>query len=457
MKLIQKAARFFGAVTLAVGLQAVGLQGQALAQTESEIRSVDIAPSQAVLGPSAITPTSPDTQNPALAEELYKQGHDALAAKDNEKAMTAFVASCTAGSGKSCFNVGLFLDEKPDEALGKAADYYQRACNLDFQRACSVYGRFMSTGTADVSQDQVKAAALFRGACDANDAGGCHGLADATYKGEGVTKNLSDAAALYKRACELGAVGDSCFNYGLMREKGMGVDADTTEAIDYYRKACQRKSASGCTNLAIGYAQGDGLPQDKELATSFFSEGCKSGDVIACNNLAYVTRTGEGVPKDSKKAAALYRASCDKGDGAGCLGLGQMAMDSEPGAGGKAKAYPLFVKGCELNNARSCYNAGFTRWIGWGTGDNLEEGFRWFTRGCELNDASSCGGAAMLVTSSARGEDATPRPLSAEELAEAHKWLDKGKRINPDDELVKAVEAWLVRPGDKVGNVSVEK
>lgn len=437
MKLIQ---------SLCALVMATCLHGAALAQSDSAIRSVDIAPSQAVLGPSAIAPTSPDAHNPALAEELYKQGHDALTAKDNGKAMTAFVASCTAGSGKSCFNVALFLEEKPDEKVGKAADYYQRSCNLDFQRACSVYGRFLSTGTADVSQDHTKAAALFREACDQNDPGGCQYLAEATYKGEGITRNMGDAAALFKKACELGAVGDNCFNYGLMREKGIGVDADAAEAIDYYRKACTRKSESGCTNLAIRYAQGAGLPQDMELATGFFSEGCKRGHAVSCNNLAYVTRTGDGAPKNSKKAAAIYRESCDKGDGAGCLGLGQMAMDSDPGAGGKAKSYPLFVKGCELGNARSCYNAGFTRWIGWGTGENLEEGFRWFAKGCELKDASSCGGAAMLVTSRSRGKDDEPRPMSAAELVEANKWLDAGKRINPDDLLVKSVEEWLAKP-----------
>ena len=439
MKLIQS----LGALAMAMCLH-----GAAFAQTESELRPVDIAPSQAVLGPSAVAPASPDAQNPVLAEELYKQGHDALAAKDNGKAMTAFVASCSAGSGKSCFNVALFLEEDPDEKIGKATDYYQRSCNLDFQRACSVYGRFLSTGTAGVSQDPMTAVALFREACDQNDPGGCQYLAEAIYKGEGVTKDFGEAAALFKKACELGAVGENCFNYGLMREKGIGVDADIAEAVEYYRKACARKSESGCTNLAARYAQGDGVPQDRELAVSFFSEGCKRGHVVSCNNLAYVTRTGEGVQQDPKKAAELYRANCDKGDGAGCFGLGQMAMDSEPGAGGKAKSYPLFAKGCELGHAKSCYSAGFTRWIGWGTGENLEEGFRWFAKGCELKDASSCGGAAMLITSRTRGEDKAPRARSAEELAEAHKWLDAGKRIEPDNLLIQSVEDWLAKPAE---------
>lgn len=429
------------------------LQGQALAQSEGAIRSVDIAPSQAILGPSAVTPTSPDAHNPERAEELYKQGHDALAAKDDEKAMAAFLGSCTAGSGASCFNVAIFLEEKPNADIGKATDYYQRACNLDFQRACSVYGRFLSTGTPDISQDQVKAAALFRTACEQNDPGGCQNLAEASYRGEGIAKNESEAAALFKKACELGALAENCFNYGLMREKGIGVDADAAEAIEYYRKACTRKSESGCTNLAIRYAQGDGLPQDQALATNFFAEGCKRGHAMSCNNLAYVTRTGEGTPKHPEKAAEIYRASCDKGDGAGCFGLGQMAMESEPGAGGKAKAYPLFVKGCELNDAKSCYNAGLTRWIGWGTDENLEEGFRWFTKGCSLKDAASCGGAAILVTSRARGKDKAPRPMSAEELAEAHKWLDAGKRIDPNNVLVKAVEDWLAKPADSAAPV----
>ena len=457
--------------SLGVMLAAIVLAGSpALAQNEGTLRPVDIAPSAVVLGASPAAPDASVPQDAKVAEEYYRQGLDAIAAKNSEKARQAFIASCAAGGGAACYHIASILDEQEtkaaatatpapalaaataavegDEAVApepKAADYYQRACNLNFQHACTVYAGLLQTGEKGVLQDKTKALALFRNACDRNDAGACQSLADATYQGDGVPKDLTSAAELYRKACEFSGAGKTCFNYGLMRERGIGVDADAAEALTYYRRACQRKAEEGCTNLAIRYAEGDGVPQDAELAAGFFSEGCKNGDFNACNNLAYVTRTGKGVAQNSEGAADLYRANCDKGDGAACYGLGQMAMEREPGAGGKAKAYPLFVKACNVNYARGCYNAGLTRWIGWGTGKNLEEGYRWFTKGCGLNDASSCGGAAILTVGRANGEGDEVKGLSPETKAEAMKWLAAGKRIDADNILIKSAEEWLAK------------
>ena len=183
--------------SLGVMLAAIVLAGSpALAQNEGTLRPVDIAPSAVVLGASPAAPDASVPQDAKVAEEYYRQGLDAIAAKNSEKARQAFIASCAAGGGAACYHIASILDEQEtkaaatatpapalaaataavegDEAVApepKAADYYQRACNLNFQHACTVYAGLLQTGEKGVLQDKTKALALFRNACDRNDAG----------------------------------------------------------------------------------------------------------------------------------------------------------------------------------------------------------------------------------------------------------------------------------------------
>ncbi|MGL2723679.1 tetratricopeptide repeat protein [Helicobacter pylori] len=53
-------------------------------------------------------------------------------------------------------------------------------------------------------QDFSKAKGYFEKACDLNNGGGCGGLGDLYYDGEGVEKNLIKAAQFYSKACKLG-------------------------------------------------------------------------------------------------------------------------------------------------------------------------------------------------------------------------------------------------------------
>ncbi|GAA8817789.1 hypothetical protein VN1328_01180 [Helicobacter pylori] len=53
-------------------------------------------------------------------------------------------------------------------------------------------------------QDFSKAKGYFEKACDLNNGGGCNGLGDLYYDGEGVEKNLIKAAQFYSKACKLG-------------------------------------------------------------------------------------------------------------------------------------------------------------------------------------------------------------------------------------------------------------
>jgi TPR repeat protein len=101
----------------------------------------------------------------------------------------------------------------------------------------------------------------------------------------------------------------------------------------------------------------------------------------------------------------------------------------------------LFIKGCELGASRSCYNAGLTYWSGHKAPIRPDLALQWFAKGCDLKSASSCAGAA-LAKLSAKSEQ---RELA---IAEASRWLDQARYLDPGNPLVQAIGDWLKDGGD---------
>jgi hypothetical protein len=87
--------------------------------------------------------------------------------------------------------------------------------------------------------------ALYKKACDGNDAEGCYRLGMMYQRDHGVTKN---AIALWQKACDLG-LAHSCGLLGLHYENGRAVPANRTRAIGLYRQACKPGYDWGCTQL----------------------------------------------------------------------------------------------------------------------------------------------------------------------------------------------------------------
>jgi len=69
------------------------------------------------------------------------------------------------------------------------------------------------------------------------------------YKhGDGVTEDQSKAAELFRKACDGGSRSE-CHNLGWMYKKGEGVTADQSKAAELFRKACDGGYSWSCQQL----------------------------------------------------------------------------------------------------------------------------------------------------------------------------------------------------------------
>jgi hypothetical protein len=383
-----------------------------------------------------------------IAEEAYNVGHDTLAANRADLALPYFQTACRYGNPKGCFNVGTLIAQQlerrpagsaPDAVkVGFVTSAFDAACQLGFQRGCAMLVGYFRKPEFGM-QDFGRAASLAASACAAAEYSACTELAEMHYIGEGMPANLAQAAELFRKSCDLGENGASCFNYAILLKTGEVVSSATS--YEYYRRGCRAGSNEACINLAADYIDQKSEYKYLEIAAGLLMQSCNRGAMLACTNLAsLVSEHGEELAPGST-AVALYRKACDGGEGSGCRGLGNLAQDGNRQAGSARDAIALFIKGCELGASRSCYNAGLTYWSGHKAPIRPDLALQWFAKGCDLKSASSCAGAA-LAKLSAKSEQ---RELA---IAEASRWLDQARYLDPGNPLVQAIGDWLKDGGD---------
>ena len=102
---------------------------------------------------------------------------------------------------------------------------------------------------------------------------------------------------------------------GNVYNEGKLLPADTTRAVDYYKRACTLGSITGCQNTVHNFVivrQGQGYDDDVRAAFGRLEK--ESGtDPVSSLLLGVAYSQGYGVPQDADRAARLIVAACQKG------------------------------------------------------------------------------------------------------------------------------------------------
>jgi TPR repeat protein len=118
-------------------------------------------------------------------------------------------------------------------------------------------------------------------------------------------------------------------NLGWAYEKGDGVPRDMKEAARFYRLATEQGNAHAQNNLGWAYQRGEGVPQDKKEAARLYRLAAEQGHALAQNNLGVLYLKGEGVPQDKNEAARLYRLAAEQGNAHAQFNLGWLYREGE--------------------------------------------------------------------------------------------------------------------------------
>jgi TPR repeat protein len=309
-----------------------------------------------------------------------------------------------------------------------------------------------------VPKDPARAVALFKQACDGDDAIGCSRLANAYAHGRGVAVDEARAVALYGRSialltpsCDKGDAQD-CDALGTLYVKGNGVPKDEARALALFTKACNGGSALGCANLAIMYANGEGVTGDQARALALYQHACDGGTALACSNLGLMYKRGENVPKDEARALALFTKACAGDYALGCSNLGNAYATGEGATKDEQRALALYKQACDGDSAYGCAKLGELYEEGRGVPKDPARAVALYEQAC---DAGSDFGCTLLnennETSSPHSERLA-RNEKAPGLADCPKGqvvidTNTGKAIECTGVASAASPAWLVSLG----------
>jgi TPR repeat protein len=156
-------------------------------------------------------------------------------------------------------------------------------------------------------------------------------------KGDGVTKNLTNAYKLYLEAAVGGNKPDPFVRVGQMYENGEGVQQDDHLAAENYYSATQfgipdDSGYMAVENLLNLYVQGRGLPDDKTVVGQQIDE-IKRPLIITAKGeflLGEIYYQNKLVPQDLVEAAAWFRLAASQNVDEAGKKLEQVELEMSP-------------------------------------------------------------------------------------------------------------------------------
>ncbi len=195
-------------------------------------------------------------------------------------------------------------------AAFKANDYagalvpWKQLAVLGMARAQNSLGVMYDQGLG-VSDDQVRAAALFRDAAVQGFGGAQVNLGVMFLRGRGVPLDHRKAIEWLTRAAEQGFV-RAQYQVGLLHASGLAIEHDFAEAAKWYRKAAEQGHVQAQYNLAVLLDNGQGVRKNQRLAADWYRKAALAQVGDAQYNIGAMLLEGEGVKKDPAGAHAWF-------------------------------------------------------------------------------------------------------------------------------------------------------
>lgn len=213
--------------------------------------------------------------------------------------------------------------------------------------------------------------------------------ARALERGEGVTRDLAEAAKLYRTAAEQGNAAAQ-FAIGRMHQFGRGVTKDDALALGWNRKAAAQGNADAQYALGISYSTGRGVPIDEAEATRWYRQAAAGfrraadlGEAEAQYLLGHMVLHGRGLPKDEQEALKWFRRAADQSHMLAQHYVGLAYANGQGVAKDDVEAAKWCRKSADQGHAPAQYLLGVSYANGRGVAKDEAEAVRWYRKAAE--------------------------------------------------------------------------
>ncbi len=319
-----------------------------------------------------------------IPHDLYLSGS---MTRSSYTAQAAASHSIDCPTPQKCYELGEihYFGKKVPKDLGKAARYYELACNGGDARGCGDLGLLYATARG-VKRNLPLAVQLYAKGCNGGFAHACTRLGLAYQKGMGASKSGQKAVIAFEKGCKRDP--SQCTYLGFMYERGVGTEKNAKKAAQLYEAACEAKSALGCRNIGLFYNLGTGVFRNYIKAVAFYREACKLKKVY-CTYLGYMYDHGQGVEEDDQRAADLYAKSCGAGDARGCASLGTLYENGNGVPQDLGKAAKSYERSCGLAESHCTY-LGLLYEQGMGVSKDASKAVQHYRKACDAGDTRGC-------------------------------------------------------------------
>lgn len=129
-------------------------------------------------------------------------------------------------------------------------------------------------------------------------------------------KNFPEMLSWFEKAAGQGD-GQAMRNLGVCYRDAVGVTANTSQAMTWFRKAVDAGGAGAgdaALDIANLYSDGVGVAKDEAAAAEWYRKGADRGNAEAMNFLGASYWNGAGVEKSARTAIGWWKQAAEKGD-----------------------------------------------------------------------------------------------------------------------------------------------
>ncbi|HEX3146584.1 MAG TPA: caspase family protein [Gemmataceae bacterium] len=173
---------------------------------------------------------------------------------------------------------------------------------------------------------------------------------------------------------------------GCCYSKGVGVDADDSQAVAWFRKAAEAGSPEGMGNLAFMFMVGRGVTQDSIEAAKWARKAANAGNPRSMANLGAMYAAGQGVEKDEREAIAWYQKAADSGDARAMAALGSAFEFGRGMAVNLTEAIAWYRRSANAGAGTGMTSLGIMFGLGRGVERNDERATEWFRKAADAGD-----------------------------------------------------------------------
>jgi TPR repeat protein len=153
---------------------------------------------------------------------------------------------------------------------------------------------------------------LYRKAADAGHPEAAYELGEAYRAGEGIKRDLAQAAEWFGRSADRGSARGQ-YLAGQVYADGRGVPQDRAKAVRYFARAATQGHAPAQFELGRAFANGVGVPQDALWASRWYGKAARQGNAQAQFAYGAMLAAGERIPRDLPLGYAYLQLASENG------------------------------------------------------------------------------------------------------------------------------------------------